>query len=163
MGKKRKGRECALQILYQVELGGRLNLETPAEPSALENVHVRPIQNFSEEQLEEVIGSFFEHFTASPDIHEHAKNLVQGVYTNISKIDQAISQNSPNWKMARMPHVDRNILRLCAFELLFQNTPRRVVIDEGIEIAKRFGSDASPKFINGVLDSVAGTERPTST
>lgn len=162
MGKKRKGRECALQILYQVELGGKLNFEEPTEPGALENVHVRPLQNFSEEQLDEVIDSFFEHFTASPDIHEQAKNLVQGVYTNIQHIDQTISQNSPKWKMSRMPHVDRNILRLCAFELIFQNTPHRVVIDEGIEIAKRFGSDNSPKFINGVLDSVAKNEGPAA-
>jgi len=155
MGKKRKGRECALQILYQVELGGQLNIETSLSTEQEAALDVRPLQNFSAVQLEQLITTFFEHFTASAEIYDHAKSLVAGVHQYIQVIDQTITENSPKWKMSRMPHVDRNILRLCAFELLYKDTPHKVVIDEGIEIAKRFGSDASAKFINGVLDGVA--------
>ena len=156
MGKMRKGRECALQILYQVELGGKLNLEATAEQTGgMETLAIRPIQGFSKEQLDELIALFFEHFTAAEDIHEKAKALVWGVYDNIQNIDETIAAHSPKWKLNRMPHVDRNLLRLGAFELLFAKTPHRVVIDEGIEIAKRFGSDTSANFINGVLDAIA--------
>ena len=155
MGKMRKGRECALQILYQVELGGKLNLTPASDVGGLETLSIRPLQGFSKEQLDEVITLFFEHFTAAEDIHEQAKTLVWGVYDNIQNIDETISQHSPKWKITRMPHVDRNLLRLGAFELLFSKTPHKVVIDEGIEIAKRFGSDTSANFINGVLDAIA--------
>jgi len=155
MGKMRKGRECALQILYQVELGGKLNLHQAPNDDGVETVSIRPIQGFSKEQLDEVITLFFEHFTAAEDIHEKAKILVCGVYENIQHIDQTISAHSPKWKLTRMPHVDRNLLRLGSFEILFANTPHKVVIDECIEIAKRFGTDASGGFINGVLDAIA--------
>ena len=155
MGKMRKGRECALQILYQVELGGKLNLHQAPDDDGLETVSIRPIQGFSKEELDEVITLFFEHFTAAEDIHEKASHLVCGVYENIQHIDQTITDHSPKWKMTRMPHVDRNLLRLGTFEILFANTPHKVVIDEGIEIAKRFGTDSSGSFINGVLDAIA--------
>ena len=155
MGKMRKGRECALQILYQVELGGKLNLHQDPDAEGLETLSIRPIQGFSQTQLDEVISLFFEHFTAAEDIHEKAKAFVCGVYDNIQHIDQTITAHSPKWKLTRMPHVDRNLLRLGTFEILFANTPHKVVIDEGIEIAKRFGTDASGGFVNGVLDAIA--------
>ena len=155
MGKMRKGRECALQILYQVELGGKLNLPQDSDTQGPETLSIRPIQGFSRTQLDELSTLFFEHFTAAEDIHEKAKTLVCGVYENIQYIDQTISAHSPKWKLTRMPHVDRNLLRLGTFELLFAKTPHKVVIDEGIEIAKRFGSDSSGGFVNGVLDAIA--------
>ena len=136
MGKKRKGRECALQILYQVELGGQLNLENPP-PNEPENLlSIRPLQNISSDQLDQMIGSFFEHFSAVPEIPDFAKTLVHGVVENIQNIDRTITENSPKWKIGRMPHVDRNTLRLCAFELLYQKTPHRVVIDGGSKLPK---------------------------
>ncbi len=77
MGKMRKGRECALQILYQVELGGKLNLEATAEQTGgMETLSIRPIQGFSNEQLDDLNALFFENYTATADIHKKAKNLV---------------------------------------------------------------------------------------
>jgi N utilization substance protein B len=82
--------------------------------------------------------------------------LYDGVVTNIAEIDPKISAAAENWRLARMPTVDRNILRLGAFELLFmQDTPAAVAYDEAIELARRYGTADSSAFINGVLDRLA--------
>lgn len=113
---------------------------------------------------------FFSHFTSVNDIEdeepvavpdsEFARSLALGVVTEQAAVDGAIALAATNWSVARMSIVDRNILRLGAYELLFrEDTPSKVVINEAIEIAKSFAADESPKFINGVLDRVAISRR----
>lgn len=130
MGMRRKGRELALQALYQLDLCG-------------------------DDQLA-ALGLFWEHCDAPNDARAFAEALVDGVLQARARIDELIAQNSSNWRVDRLSHVDRNILRVATYELLYRrDIPASVAIDEAIEIAKRFGSDESPTFVNGVLDSIA--------
>jgi N utilization substance protein B len=130
MGIRRRGRELALQALYQIEMTGDLS------PAALDR--------------------FWSYFEGSAKAKEFAGRLVSGVLANRERIDQSIKQSADNWKLARMAKVDLTILRMATYELLFcEDIPMNVSIDEAIEIGKRFGSDDSPTFINGVLDQVA--------
>jgi N utilization substance protein B len=133
MGVRRQARECALQILYQLDT---------AEDA-------RPL-------VDEAVAHFFESFDAPEKARTLTAEIVRGVAGHRAPIDDVISKNSPRWKIERMAMVDRNVLRLCIHELMFEKeTPARVVIDEGIEIARRFGGDQSPAFVNGVLDAAA--------
>lgn len=127
MGVRRQGRELALQMLYQHELAG-------TEP--------------------ESIFSGFDELAAAPDAaRQFAVALVRGVVDRRGEIDRQLADQADNWRLDRMAAVDRNILRLALFELLYEReTPPAVVIDEAVEIAKRFGSERSSQFINGVLD-----------
>ena len=84
------------------------------------------------------------------------RDLVTGVVSNKEKIDEVIGQFAPAWPIAQIPIVDRSILRLAIFEILHENrVPVKVAINEAVELAKSFGGDASPRFINGVLGSVS--------
>ncbi|MBL7685396.1 MAG: transcription antitermination factor NusB [Deltaproteobacteria bacterium] len=135
MGNRRKSRESALQILYSIDLG-QLN---PKEVSEL----------------------FWKHQTRMPEIEEFAQELVDGVIRNQVEIDQMIEQHSTHWKLNRMACVDRNILRLAVFELLYcREIPRSVTLNEAIELGKRFGTEESGSFINGVLDHLAKEVKP---
>jgi N utilization substance protein B len=135
MGIKRQARECALQILYPLDMLGK-ELDPAAVDDALER--------------------FFDSFDADARARERAEAIVRGVAKERARIDEVIAAHSPRWKIERMALVDRNVLRLCVHELLFDaETPARVVIDEGVEIAKRFGAEQSAAFVNGVLDSAA--------
>lgn len=130
MGTKRQAREIALQILYPVDMTGIA--------------------------VEDALARFFDSFDAEPKARARAEEIVRGVYAERARIDELLARSSPRWKLERMALVDRNILRLCAHELLFDlETPARVVIDEGVEIAKRFGAEESARFVNGVLDAAA--------
>lgn len=130
MGMRRKGRELALQALYQVDLSG--------------------------EESRSALRSFWEHCDAPSDARTFGEDLVGGVLDERPRIDQLIEASSDNWRVDRLSHVDRNILRVATYELLCRrDVPASVAIDEAIEIAKRFGSDESPTFVNGVLDSIA--------
>jgi transcription antitermination protein NusB len=130
MGMRRKGRELALQALYQIDLSG--------EESGL------------------ALSSFWEHCDAPSDARTFGEDLVGGVLDERPRIDELIAASSDNWRVDRLSHVDRNILRVATYELLCRrDVPASVAIDEAIEIAKRFGSDESPTFVNGVLDSIA--------
>lgn len=132
MGMRRKGRELALQALYQLDLCGD-------EPGA-------------------ALRLFWEHCEAPNDARAFGEDLVDGVIDERARIDELIAQSSSNWRVERLSHVDRNILRVATYELLHRrDVPANVAIDEAIEIAKRFGSDESPMFVNGVLDSIAAT------
>jgi len=132
MGMRRKGRELALQALYQLDLSGD-------EPAS-------------------ALPMFWEHCEAPTDAMTFGQNLVSGVLEERAYIDELISASSDNWRLGRLSHVDRNILRVATYELLRRpDVPTTVAIDEAIEIAKRFGSDESPTFVNGVLDHVAVT------
>jgi N utilization substance protein B len=135
MGIKRQARECALQIIFQLD-----NVEVP-----------------SAADIDDAIAHFFENFDA-PD--EKAKAMAEavarGVATERVELDEIVQRHSVRWKIPRMAMVDRNILRLATYELRSDREgPARVVIDEAIEIAKRYGAEQSGAFVNGVLDSVA--------
>ena len=137
MGIKRQARECALQILYPLDM---VSGPTGADAGA----------------VADAVARFFDNFDAEPKARERAEQIVRGVVAERARIDEVIAAHSPRWRVERMALVDRNVLRLCVHELLFDaETPARVVIDEGVEIAKRFGAEQSAAFVNGVLDSAA--------
>lgn len=140
MSQSRKAREAAAQILYQVEeASGRL----PDDPTA-------------------GLNRFFENFEHDPQARADAETLVRGVCQAQTAIDEALGRHSTRWKLNRMAKVDRNILRLAAHELMTRtDVPARVVLNDAIELGKKFGSESSSAFINGVLDPVAREARQT--
>ena len=130
MGARRRGREAALQILFSVDLAG--------------------------EAYELAIRDHFAFLASSAEGREFAQLLVRGVAEQANAIDEMIRKVSEHWRLERMPRVDRNILRLSAYELMFMpDVPRRVTLNEAIELAKRYAGEGSPGFVNGVLDRIA--------
>ena len=116
---------------------------------------------------EDAVRAFWAHLGASEELEagsdepaavaEFANRLVRGVEQHRERIDETIRRVSHHWRLERMTRVDRNILRLATFELLeLPDVPRRVTLNEAIELAKRFGSEGSAGFVNGVLDRIAG-------
>ncbi|MCB0311310.1 MAG: transcription antitermination factor NusB, partial [Bdellovibrionales bacterium] len=88
--------------------------------------------------------------------YNFARRVIAGIAENLSNIDECVTAASTHWSLARMSRVDRNILRLAAYELQYEeDIPQNVTINEAIEVAKRFGADDSPTFVNGVLDKIA--------
>ncbi len=139
MGGRRRAREFALQALYAVELAG---LGGPAALSAL----------WAGKLGEDDAG----YEAVTPDEMEFALEIVRGVVENREALDTRIEAASVNWRLARMPMVDRNILRLGAHELVVRtDIPASVSINEAIELAKRFGGADSKSFVNGILDRIA--------
>lgn len=137
MGLRRRARELTLQLLYQREL-------TRAEP-------------------EEMQEHFEEWKSSSQGVRTFATRLLDGVLSNMEEIDRELGAQTSHWRLDRLAAVDRNILRLAFYELLYQQeTPPAVVIDEAIEIAKRFGSGESARFVNGVLDGFLKRQRRPS-
>ena len=133
MGVRREGRELALQLLYALEL----NPIEVQEMLRLSRENSRP---------------------SAEEVREFAEELVTGVVANRDAIDNIIVDKSKNWAISRMARVDLNILRLAVFELLFlSEIPRNVTINEAIEVAKKFGTEESASFINGMLDEIATT------
>jgi N utilization substance protein B len=133
MGTRRKGRELALQALYQIEVTG--------DASAA------------------AVDLFLSHFEGSAQAKEFARRLVSGVVSQRPDIDRLIQECTENWKLARMAKVDLLILRMAAYELIFcPDIPLNVSLDEAIEMGKRFGTGDSGSFINGVLDQLAQAE-----
>jgi len=100
------------------------------------------------------------HFELPEGARAFAKELVLGVARRRAELDALIGEHASHWRVERMASVDRNVLRLGAFELLHGDAPAAVVIDEAVELARRFGGDRSPAFVNGVLDAVAAVVRP---
>ncbi len=130
MANRSKAREKAVQVLYQVDA-------TDAAP---------------EEALETFSSHFENHEPEISFIHA----LVQGVLTHREKIDELIGAASEHWRLARMPRIDRVILRLGTYELVFcPDVPPSVVMDEAIELAKKFGDTPTPGFVNGILDRIS--------
>ncbi len=130
MGIRRRGREAALQMLYQMEM------------SAI--------------GAEQAIALFWDHLGSGREGEEFANILVRGVQEDTAHIDEIIRGVSQHWRLERMTRVDRNILRLATFELLgVPDVPKRVTLNEAVELAKRYGSDGSSGFVNGVLDRIA--------
>lgn len=129
MGLRREARELALQMLYALDtLKG---------------------------DLRETLRGFREGVETGERTREFAEALVQGVQEHREAIDQAIVGRSKNWTLTRMPRVDVNIMRIAAYELMFRHDiPKKVSINEAIEIAKKFGDKESPAFVNGILDEL---------
>jgi len=130
MGVRHKARAIALQALYEVNSVGH--------------------------DVEKVLPRLLEEGGLSGENADFARGLVSGVLQNKKEIDRHIENFAPAWPVEQIPIVDRNILRLAIFEILLDNSvPVKVAINEAVELAKTFGSDSSPRFVNGVLGSVS--------
>ena len=136
IGTRRRGRELALQALYQMDVTG-------GEPSS-------------------GAGDLWRHFNeagsagAADDARTFAAELVNGVVGTRGRLDELIAASAAHWRLDRLSQIDRNILRIGTYEIIGRpDVPPSVAIDEAIEIAKRFGSEDSPTFVNGVLDHIA--------
>ncbi|MEI6560708.1 MAG: transcription antitermination factor NusB [Verrucomicrobiota bacterium] len=131
MGARREGREAAVQFLYQRDLNAGASTET--------------------------LEAFWELRPANSKVRTFGMDIAQGVLAHQADIDERIRQAASNYDLHRIAAVDRNILRIAIFEMLFcPDVPPVVSINEAIEIAKRFGSDESGRFVNGVLDRIRG-------
>jgi N utilization substance protein B len=133
MARRSRAREVTLQLLFQWD----------QNPTAVPRAAV---ERFVHERL-----------LGDPEMVAYALVLFDGVTAHKDRIDPLLTQTATNWRLSRMMPVDRNVLRLGAYELLFDpaGAPLEVVINEAIELARRFGSEDSPKFVNGVLDKIA--------
>jgi len=136
---RRRSREAALQVLYAIDVAGREGAATSAQ---------------------EMFESAAAHFELPEGARAFAKELILGVEEQRAAIDARLAANAAHWRVERMAAVDRNVLRLATYELCFTTTPAEVVIDEAVELARRFGADRSPGFVNGILDAVARTREP---
>lgn len=102
---------------------------------------------------------FWAQHPAEPDVRAFAERLAEGVMTHHVELDTLIAAQAKNWKISRMPIVDRNILRAAVYELLFlSDVPAKVTVNEAIELAKRFADDETKKFVNGILDGILKEE-----
>jgi len=139
---RRRGRECALQILYQMDVSR--DLESDAGRA----------------RVDESIAAFWASFeTVEDDERAFAERLVRGVVKDLGSLDDAVARVSQNWRVARMGKVDRNLIRLAAYEILrCPDIPRVASINEAVEIAKRFSGKESAAFVNGVLDQLVKSE-----
>lgn len=136
---RHRSREVALQVLFAIDLR---RAKQGVEPAA-----------------QEVFDDVASHFEMPEAAKAFAKELVCGVAAAAETIDARLRSAARNWRLERMAVVDRNVLRLATYELLQTQTPIAVVLDEAVEMARRFGGDPSPAFVNGVLDGVARAVR----
>lgn len=137
MGTRRQARELALQFLYQFD-----SLKESSSDS---------------EDIEEMLSSFWDENDIPCDegTKEFSSALVMGSCSNLSRIDEILTSYSDHWRLKRMPTIDRNILRVAIYELLYlSNIPPPVTINEAVELGKRFGTEDSGAFINGILDKI---------
>ena len=129
MGSRRTARECALQMLYEFDVG--------------------------KHSQEEILETFWQMNEQPERVREFAAQLFQGSVGRLREIDSLIQRYAKNWRLSRMAAVDRNILRLAVYEFLSDCcTPGTVVINEALEIAKKFSTHESAQFVNGILDSI---------
>ncbi len=129
-GRRRKGRIIALQALYEMDTVGH--------------------------PLKETMARMAEETTASTEVQTFACELVEGVLSNRERIDQIIQERAPAWPLEQIAPIDRNILRVAIYEVVIDNrVPMRAAINEAVELAKAFGGENSPKFVNGVLGSIS--------
>lgn len=128
MNLRRKARETALQALYKIDISAGAS---------------------GEEALE------LEELAPGSEARRYCETLVQGVTLRIGALDAEIEKHSENWTISRMSVVDRNILRIAVYELLYSgDVPYKVIIDEAVELAKKYGTDESGPFINGIIDRI---------
>ena len=129
MGARRKARELALQMLFQHDMSGN-------EPDM-------------------ILATFEDLQKSKPNTKEFAIKIFRGTVDHLSEIDDMIQAQAENWRLSRMAVVDRNIIRMSVYEFLHESdTPKLVIIDEAIEIAKKYGTQKSSQFINGILDGI---------
>ena len=132
---RRKARTVALQALYEIDAARR-----PAEQAVQSRLETEPL---------------------APSAEEFARTLVRGVLDNQQRLDSQIETFAPSWPISQMAVIDRNILRVAIYEIMILGeTPPKAAINEAVELAKVFGADSSPKFVNGVLGSVMATANP---
>lgn len=129
MGGRRLSREITLKILFQIDLANA--------------------------NMEEALKYAFENNKFSEEVKEFVLLLVKGVVSNLSEIDKIIINYAKNWSLERITNIDRNILRVAIYEILYlDNVPKNVSINEAIELAKKYGTKSSFSFVNGVLDNI---------
>lgn len=129
MRKRTKARESVLQMLYQADV--------------------------TDDSIGMILQRYWKERKRNPEVIEFANEITKGASERLKEIDRVISEYSENWDIDRMPIIDRNILRLATYELLFMDDiPPKVTIDEAVELANRYGSINSGKFVNGVLDKI---------
>jgi N utilization substance protein B len=135
VGTRRRGRELALQILYQIDITGQ--------------------------ELNGALAIFWENFESQPGAiqpgaKDFAVELVEGVWRERERIDKLIANSAEHWRLGRIARVDINVLRVATYEVLCcPDIPASVVINEAVEIARRYGTEDSPPFVNGILDHIA--------
>ncbi len=136
MRKRTQSRGYALQILYQIDM--------------------------TDDSVSTVLDRFWKDTECDSEVRDFSVQLVKGTFENLAEIDALIAEYSEHWDLDRMPTIDRNILRSAIYELLYRDDiPRKVVINEAVEIANTFSTPDSGKFINGILDKLM-TRRPAS-
>jgi N utilization substance protein B len=134
MAARSKARKRAVDILYEAELSGRDRIDLLRERVA---------------------------DTATPPVNDHCVRLVEGVAENSARIDELIERHARGWSLERLPDVDRAILRMAVYELLWvDDVPDAVVLDEAVSLAKTLSTDDSPAYVNGVLGAVLDAEVP---
>ena len=132
MGKRRRARELAIQVLFHLD--------------------------FNDDNPDKVFDVICENFNSQRSVRPFSRKLVLGVWGKKNELDGLISEASRNWKLERMSRLDKCILRLAAFEILFvEDVPSKVSINEAVEVGKKFGGNESGSFINGVLDNIYNT------
>ena len=131
MGSRRKARECALQMLFAADVAGTRG-----------------------DQLARMFWSELSDGELEPDAQEFATKLAIGALANLDEVDERIKSRAEHWRISRMALVDRNLLRLAVYEFLHEPTPRTVIINEALEIARRFSTWEATQFINGILDAI---------
>jgi N utilization substance protein B len=133
LGARRRARELAVQILYQMEAN-------PLDPS-------------------EALELFWQNVSVRGQVKEFADRIVEGVQYYREEIDRLIAKHSEHWRLERIDRVDKNILRMGIFELLYcDDIPVKVALNEAIDLGKKFGTEESGAFINGILDRISKTE-----
>jgi N utilization substance protein B len=134
MHQRRKAREVTLQVLYTLDV--------------------------QEIDIQSAIDRFWANFDAPEEARNFSSFLIEGAWNNRQQIDDLISGSSENWSMSRMSRVDKSILRMAVYELLFcEDIPPKVTLNEAIDLAKVYGSENSGAFINGILDALYGKLR----
>lgn len=151
-GSRRTGRELALKIIYSLQ----------DKEAGIEAVLTDFWKNFRFQ--EDILGEPFDDFDSQLpfEVRQFAEELARGVDQYQEELDSLIKELSTNWALERMARVDVSILRLGAFELLHRpETPVSVIINEAVEIGKRYGTKETPAFVNGILDKISRLHRPT--
>lgn len=155
---RHRAREVALQALFAMNLHRRPEpVGEPVQPAGEETDSRTPppVAVPSLASAAEIFEGVAENFEMPHAAYDFARHLVLRVIEHRASIDEVLSRHARNWRVSRMAVVDRNILRLATFELIHSDTPAAVILDEAVELARRFGSDTSSSFVNGVLDAVA--------
>jgi len=138
MGRRRKAREVALQVLYQIDV--------------------------SKIEVKEAVELFWNNFEAPEEVKEFSFRLIEGTWSHREEIDGLISDCSENWSLRRMAKVDRSILRMATYEILYcLDIPSRVILNEAVDLGKDYGSENSSSFLNGILDALYAKLRKGNT